>query len=113
MHEMSIAINVVDIITKQAQVENAKKINKVELEIGVLAGVMVESLQFCFKAACKDTMAENAKMTIIAVPGKGNCLDCNKTFPLDTYLASCPNCQSFSVDIIQGREMKIRSINID
>lgn len=110
---MSIAINVVDIITKQAQAENAKKINEVDLEIGVLAGVMVESLQFCFEAACKDTMAEDAKMTIIDVPGRGKCLDCNKTFSIDTYLAPCPNCQSFSVDIIQGREMKIRSINID
>ena len=57
---MSLAMNIVDLAVTNARAESAQKINQIELDIGSLAGVMIDSLEFCFEAASKETIAEEA-----------------------------------------------------
>ena len=113
MHEMSIAMNVVEIATSQALQNEARKINSIALDIGSLAGVMIESLEFCFAAACKGTIADGAELQINKIASKGHCLDCTEEFPVETYLTACPACGGFKIDIVQGQELKIKTINVD
>ena len=44
MHEFSIALNIVDIASRTAKKAKAKKINEVEIEVGIISGVIVEAL---------------------------------------------------------------------
>ncbi len=113
MHEMSLAINIVEIACQTAKQNSAKRINSIEVEVGKLAGVLEDSLAFCFHAARNETLAENAELNIISVPGKGHCGDCDKSFETDTFFTLCPHCQGFSVDILEGKDIKIKSINVD
>ncbi len=113
MHEMSIALNIIDIVSSQAKAEQAQKINRIELEIGELAGILIDSLEFCFEAASKNTLADSASLNIVKIPGKGICHDCHTEIDVDNYIVVCPNCGGFGVEITQGKELKIRSINID
>ncbi|NTW48968.1 MAG: hydrogenase maturation nickel metallochaperone HypA [Chlorobiales bacterium] len=113
MHEMSLVLSILDIVTAKAHEEKAARINEIEIEIGQLAGIQSESLLFCFDAARKNTLAENALLQIIAVPAKGKCLDCAAEFPVEFYFSKCPECGSYKVNIFQGKDFKIRSINID
>ncbi len=110
---MSLAINIVDIACQTAKQNDAGRINSIEIEVGKLAGVLEDSLAFCFQAAQNNTLAENAKLNIISIPGKGHCKDCDKTFETDTFFTLCPHCQGFSVDILEGKDLKIKSINVD
>ncbi len=113
MHEMSLAMNIVEIATKTAIQNTAKCINTIDVEIGELAGVLVDSLEFCFEAASKNTPAENAALNIISVPGKGRCTSCQKSFKTDTFFPLCPHCDGVSVEILEGKELTIKSINVD
>lgn len=113
MHEMSIAMNIVDIACKQAQAEDASSISSIELDLGTLAGVMVDSLKFCYESTCKDTLAEGSQLLINEIPGKGNCLECETEFEVDGFMTLCPNCESFKVDIFQGRELRLKAISIN
>ena len=62
MHEMSIAMNIVDIAVQTAKANKAKKINSISVEIGALSGVVPEALEFCFEAATQNTMAQGSQL---------------------------------------------------
>ncbi len=113
MHEMSIAMNVVEIATDQARNNGASRINQIVLEVGTLAGIMIDSLEFCFESACKGTMAEDAELRIEQREARGRCQDCDSEFEMETFLAICPNCESFKIEQISGQELKIKTINVD
>lgn len=113
MHEMSIILSVIDVVTAYAKEEGAKQISQVELEIGDLAGVMIDSLEFCFEAACTGTIAEGSRLNIIRVPGRGKCLDCHRTFKVETFFAICPHCKGYLIDITQGKDLRVKSIEVD
>ncbi len=113
MHEMTIAMNIVDIVCKKASEENATKINSVILEIGELSGIMIDSLEFCFEAACKNTIASGAKLKIQNIEGRAFCKICKKDYNLKTDFSPCPTCNDFNIEVIAGKELSIKSFNID
>ncbi|MFQ6614291.1 MAG: hydrogenase maturation nickel metallochaperone HypA [Fidelibacterota bacterium] len=113
MHEMSIALSLCDLAEREAKKAQAKIINEVEIEVGDLAGVLIDSLDFCFGIAAKSTMAAGASLKIIRVPARGTCLDCGHQFKVGKMFARCPDCDSYKVRIDQGKDLKIRSINVD
>jgi len=113
MHEMSIALSIIDIANEEASRANAKKINGIDIEIGSISGVDVSALEFAFDIAIKNTLLENAKRNIISIPAKAECLECKSTFALTAFYEPCPNCESLTINILQGKELRIKSINVD
>jgi len=113
MHEMSIAMNIIELASAAAQAECADSISGIELEIGDLAGVMVESLEFCFEAAAKGTLAEDACLKIVVIPGEAKCMNCQSTSPVNSYGSQCPQCGEWLLNITKGRDLRIRAITIN
>jgi len=113
MHEMTIAMNIVDIVCQKANEEKAYKINSVELEIGDLSGIMIDSLNFCFEAACKNTIANGAELNINEIEARAFCKSCKKKFKMESDFSPCPNCDDFNFEIVTGKELLIKSFNID
>jgi hydrogenase nickel incorporation protein HypA/HybF len=113
MHEMTIALNILEIALENARKEGAQSINKIDVIVGQLSGILVNSLNFCFDIARKDTLADSALLNIIARPGRGLCLECSTEFSVDSLYEPCPECGEFKVSLTQGKELQIRSINID
>lgn len=113
MHEMSLAIRIVDIAVSEAKKVKARVVTEIEIEVGQLAGVTAEALSFCLDAAARGTMAEGAAFTLISVPGQGYCLACERQMPISEFPAQCPECRGFGVTINSGTELKIRSILVD
>ncbi|MCF7807937.1 MAG: hydrogenase maturation nickel metallochaperone HypA [Candidatus Marinimicrobia bacterium] len=110
---MSIAINIVSIARKEAEKESAPSISMIELEVGKLAGVMVDSLQFCYEAACKGTLAEGSELQIIELEGQAKCMQCGNVFTIDSFMAICPKCDTYEIEIIQGKELRLKAISIN
>ncbi len=113
MHEMSIVSGILRIVEDQARTAEAKVINSIELEIGQLAGIEIDSLNFCFEVARRGTMAETAELVIRDIPGMGYCPECDKNVPVDFHMAVCGQCNEALVDVFQGRELRVKSINVD
>lgn len=110
---MAIALSIIEIANEEALRANAKIINKIEIEIGTISGIEISALEFSLDIAVRNTLLENAEREIISIPAKAECLECNSTFELTTFYEPCPSCKSFTNKIIQGKELKIKSINID
>ena len=113
MHEMTIAMNIVDIICQKANEEKAVKVNSVELVIGNLSGIMIDSLEFCFEAAFKNTIADGSELKIDKIEAKAFCKSCKKDFMLDSDFSPCPTCNDFDFELKTGKEFSIKSFNID
>lgn len=113
MHEMSLAINIVELVSAKARAAGGQRITSVEIEAGKLSGVMVEALLFCFDAAAHNTPAEGAHLVVREVEGRGICLACGHAFALDSLLAQCPQCEGYAVETVQGRELKVLSLTVD
>ncbi len=110
---MSIVSGILRIAEDEARAAEARVINSIELEIGQLAGIEIESLNFCFDVARRDTMAAEAALVIHDIPGLGFCPTCAKNVPVEFHLAVCGECDEALVDVFQGRELRVKSINVD
>ena len=112
VHEMSLAMNILDIADEQARSAGARVINRVEIEVGELAGVELESLRFCFTAARRGRTAQ-AELIVHEIEGLARCPDCGAEPRLEMPVALCPECGSLSLEIRQGRELRVLSLNVD
>lgn len=112
MHELSIALGIVKIAEEEIVKANAKKVDLIELEIGTLAGIEFDSLEFVWPAAVKDTVLEHAKKKIIIIEAKGKCLDCDTIFELKNVFDPCPVCNSFLKGILEGKELRVKSLEV-
>jgi len=113
MHEMSLVISILDIAESQAREANAAVINSITVELGQLAGVEKQSLAFCFETARRDTLAADGQLIIEEIPGRGHCPVCDREGPAEDFVAVCSFCSDGVLEINQGRELRVRSINVD
>lgn len=64
MHELSIAEELLQIITKKASQVGIGKIEQINLKIGEFSGILPDALIFAFEMLSKDTMTEGARIEI-------------------------------------------------
>ena len=113
MHELSIALSIVELAEEEARKANASSISRIEVEIGTMAGVELEALKFCWDSAIRGTMANQAELVIHPVKGEAHCLDCRKDFSIEHLFATCPHCNSFRYRVSKGKELRVSSLMVD
>ena len=113
MHEMSIAVNILDIVNLELAKNNASRLKSIKLKIGAMAAVEPESLIFCFDAITDGTNIAGVKLNIEEIPVRGRCKSCLREFELDRYFSTpCPDCGKASSELISGRELDIISMEV-
>lgn len=114
MHEMGIAMQIIEIATSSIP-DNMRgnKVERINLEIGKLSTIVPDSLRFCFEIAAKETPLRDAELLINEIPVTVECKECMHRWTTDSPTFICTKCQSGSIDIISGRELDIRSIEIE
>lgn len=112
MHEVSIAANIIEIVNKELKKHHGECVESIHLQIGKLSGVVVESLRFALEVSQKDGILKNADITMEEMPAKAVCRACRHEFEAEDYFQVCPECGSFEIDLLSGREMYIKSIRI-
>ena len=112
MHELSIAMGIVDIAEKETAKAKANKVDIIELEIGTLAGIEFDALEFVWPSAVKNTVLEKATKKIKVIHGEAKCSDCDTIFKLDNIYDACPNCKGYLKGIIKGKELLVKSLEV-
>ena len=80
MHEMALCQGMLDLIEDQRNHDPFNAVRKVVVEIGALGHVDPHALAFAFDVAAADTVAANAELEILEIPGRGWCMDCSESF---------------------------------
>ncbi len=113
MHELSIALGIVDIAEKETAKAQADTVSEIELLIGSLSGVEMEALDFVWPSAVKDTVLENAERKVEKIDAQARCLECEHIFPVEQLYDNCPKCNSYFKDIFQGKELKVKRLILE
>lgn len=114
MHEMGIAMQVVEIATASIP-EHLKnsRVQGVYLKIGKLSSVVPDSLRFCFDIVSKDSAIAGAVLYIEEIPVTARCKSCDNHWTIDGPAFSCPRCNSGTIELTSGQELDISSIELE
>ncbi len=113
MHELSIALNIVDIASTEARKAGASRVIDLNIEVGSLSGVIVEALEFAMEVAVRDTMLSGARVAIHPINAQAKCRQCGAEFEVRDYFEECPECASLDLQITRGQELKVRSLKVE
>jgi hydrogenase nickel incorporation protein HypA/HybF len=113
MHEVSVAMAIVDELTERAATTALEKITAVHLRIGALAAIDVQALQFAWELATDGTAASHSELRITHVPLAIACNACGVERTIEHgALPVCPVCNTPSSRIIRGRELEITAMEV-
>ncbi len=113
MHEMSLAMAVIDQVEHAAAENGATAVSAVRVQVGELAGVVGDALRFSFSLACAGTVLEGAELLTEDVPGRARCAPCATGW--DTGMPPklcCPACGG-AAELLSGRELQITGVQWD
>ena len=112
MHELSLAMEVIELVQLEAEKTGVTRILEINIEVGDLSGVEAETFQSALSLIVKDSILNDALIKVFRTPGKGKCNSCNAEFDMTYRLETCPQCQCFPSEISGGQEFRVVSIII-
>ena len=98
------------IIMGVAAENKISRIDRVNIVIGQYLQVKPSLFQFAFEAAGSGTIAEGASLHLEIRPVELRCSDCSQLFFLNDLKYVCPRCSSSDLEIVDGRDIYIKSI---
>jgi len=114
MHEMSI----VQALLEQVEAEVAKsgetgRVIGLDLVIGRLSGVHVDSIRFAYEILAPGTIVEGAALRVTEPSAYIDCRACGRREPVTEILMHCPACGSGHIVIDGGRDLLLESIELE
>ncbi|MDP4281505.1 MAG: hydrogenase maturation nickel metallochaperone HypA [Bacteroidota bacterium] len=113
MHELSLAWDVIEMISHEAEERRLKAIYEIRIEIGLISGVEADTFSSVLDMIRGKTILEQARIDIIRTPGKGRCSTCNLEFLMQDLFTLCPRCGSIPSSILSGKEFRVLSLQAD
>lgn len=112
MHELSIAMSIVEMAEEEARQRNAR-VSAVHLRLGAMSGIVKEALLSSYGIACDGTLLEGSRLVIEEVPVEVFCEGC----AAERRLASlpwfvCPECGAATPTIVRGKELEVTALEI-
>jgi hydrogenase nickel incorporation protein HypA/HybF len=113
MHELSIAMSLVDAACEEAERLGNVRVAALHLRLGALSGVVREALEFSFGLAAEGTAIAGSRLEIEEVPVIVFCSTCRAERELPGLQSfRCPVCGGETVDVVSGRELDLVSMEV-
>ena len=103
MHELAIAKELSEIIYEVAGREKLEKVTR-------MIQVVPEIFTFALEETIRDTIADGAEIAIEVLPAVLFCCSCKNESSLTDNTFICPGCGSSDIEMKQGREIYVKSI---
>jgi hydrogenase nickel incorporation protein HypA/HybF len=114
MHELSIAMSIVELAQEESERRGGAQITAVHLKLGALSGVVKEALLSSYEMACEDTPLQGSQLVIEEVPVVVFCSRCQAQHPPHSIqLFCCTKCGTPTSEIVQGKELEVVALEIE
>ena len=114
MHELSIALSLIEAAGEEAEKHGATSVHAVYLRLGPLSGVEKEALLFSYGLASEDTPLSGSQLIIEDSPVMVFCAVCVARRPIRSLQSfCCAECGTPATDVVQGRELEVVGLEID
>ena len=105
MHEFALTDDLLKLAREEAERAGLERLDKIVVRIGGLSGVFSDSIEFAFEFLRKESeITKDTELIIEHVDGKAKCSKCGKTFTLDRLFLYCPECETPTLEIIEGKD---------
>lgn len=113
MHEYSIVQSLLDSCDDNAKANNATKVLKVVVKIGVMSGVEPDLLTTAFNTFKEKTICEDAEFVLNMQDIVVKCQSCLEESTLTKLEYVCPKCESAELEILDGEDMYLMSLEME
>lgn len=113
MHEIRIAEDLSAIVLDAARNGQLSKVTKINIIFGQLIQIVPEIFEFAFRETVRNTVAEDSELSIEIVKVRAYCKNCGNEFEVKDNLFACSNCSSTDLEIRNGKELFVKSIEGD
>jgi hydrogenase nickel incorporation protein HypA/HybF len=113
MHELSIAMNIVEMAQEEAERRGDVRVTAIYLKLGMLSGVVKEALLSSYEMACEATSLEGSRLVIEEVPVVVYCPSCQAERRLSSVqLFCCAQCGTPTSEVIHGKQLEVTALEI-
>ncbi len=113
MHELSIAMSIVEAAMDEAQ-RRGVQVSAVHLRLGALSGVVKDALLFSYEIACQDTPLQGSRLMVEDVLVTVYCQQCRENRVLASVQSfACPECGVPTMNIVQGKELEVFALEVE
>lgn len=113
MHEYSIVQSLIESCEVHAKENNAKRVTKVVLKIGVMSGIEPQLLETAFDTFKEETICDGAELVLNIQKILILCNTCHKKSTLEKFEYLCPSCKSSELNILDGEEMYLMQLELE
>ena len=114
MHELSIALSMIDMATEEAQRRGGVQVNALHIRLGPLSGVVKDALLFSYEVATSGTLLKGSRLIIEDVPVVIFCSACQAEQELESIQRfCCPVCGTVSSEVVRGKELEFVAMEIE
>ncbi len=113
VHEYSIVLSLIESCEKHLKENDATKVTKVVVKVGVLSGVEPHLLESAFESFKDDTVCSDALLVLNIQKIKILCNGCNKEQELEKNEFICPLCSSCDLSVLDGEELYLMSLDLE
>ena len=90
MHEVSLAVALIDLVQEHAAAAQAGRVTRLVIEVGTLSHVDAHAFRFAIDAAALGGVAEGATLEIRGAAWPAYCLDCEASLTISARGARAP-----------------------
>ncbi|HEX3740757.1 MAG TPA: hydrogenase maturation nickel metallochaperone HypA [Terriglobales bacterium] len=113
MHELSIALSIVDGVLEELDRQKSGQVEIVHLRVGRMSGVDRDALSFSYGVACEGTVLANSRLLIEDVDVAIFCSSCGVERPILSFpLLICAECGAAGGRLLRGEELEITAMEM-
>lgn len=113
MHEMSLAGGILQLVEDAARRERFRRVTRLHLSCGKLAGVELRALRFALDVVAPGTVLDGAAIDIDEPPGRAWCLRCSTSVEITARGDPCPACGSHQLQATGGDTLQVVDLLVD
>lgn len=113
MHELSIALKILEAAAEEARRRGGVRVHAVHLKLGPLSGVEKDALISAYELASEHSEVPGSSLVIEDVPLRVYCPTCRaERQPPSIQLIRCPVCGTRTPELLSGRELDIVGMEV-
>ncbi len=113
MHELSIALAILDAASEEADRRGGVLVKAIHVRVGPLSGVVKEALVSAYELAREGSPFPDCQLVVEDVPVVVYCDRCTMERPVESIQSFlCAFCGSPSAKVVSGRELEITALEI-
>lgn len=113
MHELSFALNILEIAEQEARRQGAMGVQAIHVRLGPLSGVVPDALISAFQLAREQSTLAEAELIIEEVPLVAWCPECAAERTVQYPYLVCPQCNGPTPRVVSGQEAEVVALEVE